>query len=128
MTARQYRGPLPHPELLEGYERAVPGSAETILNQFVAEGRHRHGIENRIVDSNIKHEGRSQFLGAGLSALGIIASVVMALYDQPVVAAITFVVNFGSLVTIYFVGSRVTEPEPPTPPSTPAPPAESQDQ
>jgi hypothetical protein len=59
-TARQaitgiqytYSGPLPHPEVLEHYDRIVPGGAERIFTQFESQAKHRQSIESRVIRSN----------------------------------------------------------------------------
>lgn len=47
LVSETWLGPLPAPADLEAFERAVPGSAETILQSFKAEGTHRRAREDR---------------------------------------------------------------------------------
>lgn len=47
LVSETWLGPLPAPADLEAFERAVPGSAETILQSFKAEGSHRRAREDR---------------------------------------------------------------------------------
>ena len=53
-----YAGPLPHPRLLEGYERVYPGAAKLIIDSFIEEGQQRRGIESQAIKAAIKHEER----------------------------------------------------------------------
>lgn len=71
-----YSGPLPPPDILEGYDRAVPGSAERILARLEGQTTHRQAMEKR-----------GQTIAAALGGGAIIASVICALAGQPLVAA-----------------------------------------
>ena len=39
--SEEFKGPLPHPEILRRYNEIVPGSAQSIIDSFVTEGDHR---------------------------------------------------------------------------------------
>lgn len=41
----QYQGPLPSPDLLEGYDKVARGSAERILRMAEEQQIHRHNLE-----------------------------------------------------------------------------------
>jgi uncharacterized membrane protein len=58
-AAVQFQGPLPHPQLLEGYEKIVPGSAERILKMAEEQQTHRHGMERQA----LQVESRNSFAG-----------------------------------------------------------------
>lgn len=47
LVSETWLGPLPAPADLEAFDRAVPGSGETILHSFRAEGTHRREREDR---------------------------------------------------------------------------------
>lgn len=47
-TAVQFRGPLPPPQILEEYDKIVPGSAERILKMAEEQQKHRFKIENKV--------------------------------------------------------------------------------
>lgn len=44
----EFSGPLPHPGILEGYEKILPGSADRILTMAEEEANHRRQIDNSI--------------------------------------------------------------------------------
>src|SRR5437867_4132424 len=76
VQARSFTGPLPHPEILEHYDRISPGTSWQIIQWATDEGRHRRQIEAQVVDCNIAVERagiderrRAQFLAGGLAAL-----------------------------------------------------------
>ena len=51
----RFSGPLPHPRILEEYERIVPGAAERIIAMAEKEQTQRHSLESRtaIVESRL---------------------------------------------------------------------------
>ncbi len=50
---------MPHPAVLEGYERVVPGAARRILDMAEADARHQHMLET----SALQAMGRETLLG-----------------------------------------------------------------
>ena len=56
---QQFSGPLPHPEIMKGYENLLPGCTERIIKMAEEEALHRHSIETEI----IKMESRDSLLG-----------------------------------------------------------------
>jgi len=55
----EHSGPLPHPEILSGYEKVLPGSADRILKMAEKQQDHRISNENKLVDA----ENQSRLLG-----------------------------------------------------------------
>jgi uncharacterized membrane protein len=47
-----YSGPLPHPDILQQYDRIVPNGAERIFAQFESQSAHRRMIEAKVINSN----------------------------------------------------------------------------
>jgi uncharacterized membrane protein len=58
-AAVQFHGPLPLPQLLEGYEKVVPGSAERIIRMAEEQQAHRHSLEQQALRS----ESRNSLFG-----------------------------------------------------------------
>lgn len=50
-----WQGPLPPPEILQGYEAAFPGAAERILRMAEDQGAHRRDMEKQAL--GIQKEG-----------------------------------------------------------------------
>ncbi|NRO06358.1 DUF2335 domain-containing protein [Lactobacillus helveticus] len=40
-----YRGPIPHPDILEGYQKLYPNAAKEIIDNGVDESKHRRKLE-----------------------------------------------------------------------------------
>ncbi len=77
----EHSGPLPHPEILSGYEKVLPGSADRILKMAEKQQDHRTSIENKLV--NAENQSRLLGLGAGfLISLGVIPRRLRRLYQE----------------------------------------------
>ena len=46
-----YSGPLPHPDILRGFEEIVPGSANRLFTQFEEQSAHRRTMESQVIGS-----------------------------------------------------------------------------
>jgi hypothetical protein len=107
-----FRGPLPPPEHLRGYNEVVPGSAEKILNMAVSEQGHRHKMQNL--------EMLYPYLGWAAGFVGFLACVGGAIYlamnnEEHVALALLGVPVLG--VIGWFIKARVgaAQPAPPSP-------------
>ena len=50
-----FSGPVPHPEIIERYEKIYPGAAKQIFEEYDRQVLHRHSIERSVVRTdNIK--------------------------------------------------------------------------
>jgi uncharacterized membrane protein len=104
-------GPLPHPEVLAGYDQICPGAADRVIKQFEAEGEHRRSMERTGMEAS-KDAMRRQYAEARwgqvcatlitLSFLGCGAYV--ALEGQPWAGSILGSLGLGSIVTRMIVG------------------------
>jgi len=50
----EFSGPLPPPNILEGYERSCPGAASSIVQMFEAQSAHRRLMEQRALEGQIE--------------------------------------------------------------------------
>ena len=68
-----YQGDLPHPDILEGYNRLYPDAAKRIIENGIAESEHRRKMEDKYLSGNIAAHKFGQVLGF-IVALAIITS------------------------------------------------------
>lgn len=102
-----FSGPMPPPEVLEGYERLVKGAAERILVMAESDAKHQQEIEFaalRAAEAEIK---RGQLFGfvIGLTALG--ASMLALAMGSPAVAGVIGGTTVVGLVSVFIVGRVV---------------------
>ena len=60
-VSTSFSGPLPPPHMLAEYERIQQGTADRIITMAEKQAAHRQMLENRVVKSNIRHEGIGMF-------------------------------------------------------------------
>jgi uncharacterized membrane protein len=101
-----YSGPLPHPEILERYERIVPGSAERIFAQFELQSAHRHKIESQVISSNTFCQ-KLGTVSALLICLLTIGGGLFLVHEGQSVAGITALLGtLGSFVGVFIFGRQ----------------------
>jgi uncharacterized membrane protein len=106
-----FSGPLPSPDMMEHYDRIVPGFSAALLAEYQAQGSHRRGLEAAVIGGDLKAQSRGQFLGALMFVSVIVGAVVCAIAGQPVAAVAIAgldIVGFGGL---YVFGRRRQERE-----------------
>lgn len=98
---QHFSGPLPHPEILEGYERVVPGAAKRIIDWVEDESSFRRRESSQQRDS----DNRKDYLGMAMSFLltgGIVGSGVFLLHEGKsiggIAALVASLVPFGASI------------------------------
>lgn len=106
LTTTQFSGPLPHPVILEGYERVLPGMADRVLSMAEEQAKHRRDIESQVIRANTKAE----LVGIVVTFLITIACIGGSIYliatDKQVVGFLTMVSTLLALVYNFYSGNR----------------------
>lgn len=103
-TSVQWQGPLPPPEVLDKFNSVIPDGAARIMTMAEKEQAHRISIESQGVAANVNEARRGQLMGAVLSALCIIGTILsvylqadwrvsMALIGVPLLSTVRAVIN-----------------------------------
>lgn len=103
---QEMSGPLPHPMILEGYEKTLNGAANRVIIMAEDNARNRHEINHKIVDADIKRSNKGQVLGFILSILFIGAAIVCSYFNQPFPASILGIGGFSSIISIFVLGRK----------------------
>ena len=103
-----FRGPLPPPEMLKGYESILPGASERILSMAEKQQEHRMHIEKTSVDRQTKQSGNGQIWGGVLAVLFGIITFILGYTGHDVLAGTIGTTTIISLV-IVFVLHKVPE-------------------
>ena len=48
-----YQGPIPHPDILKGFDLLVPGTAKDLIELAKMESSHRRDLESKALEANI---------------------------------------------------------------------------
>lgn len=70
-----YQGDLPHPDILEGYNRLYPDAAKKIIDNGISESVHRRKMEERYLSGNITAHKLGQFFGFLVATMVIIGGI-----------------------------------------------------
>ena len=101
----EYSGPLPHPEILGGYEKVLAGSADRILKMAEKQLDHRISIENKMANG----ENQSRLLGliAGflIATFGLSGSVYLGYNGKTWASGIMSAGTLVGLVAVFVKGS-----------------------
>ncbi|MDE6535890.1 MAG: DUF2335 domain-containing protein [Muribaculaceae bacterium] len=77
-----FKGPIPHPELLQKYENIQPGFAERMVSMAEQQLDHRIKCEDKIVDGSIAESKRGQTFGLIVSLFFLGAAVLLGMYNH----------------------------------------------
>jgi uncharacterized membrane protein len=105
------RGPLPPPELLIEYERALPGLGKTIVGWAEQEAKHRRKQDENefsLVDYTVRKQlslqERGMTYGLIVALAGFVATVLLAYHGAAVAAALVGSLDIVALVSVFVVG------------------------
>ncbi len=121
-TFETYSGPAPHPDLLERYDRIVPGAAREFLDAVREERLHRHRgdeverqIRLKLAEAEISGSRLGMIFGFVIGMTGLIVACICALTDHEMTAAIVAGVDLLALVAVFVTGrvydARRAEPQ-----------------
>lgn len=102
IEAMGFSGPIPPPDLLAGYEKILPGSAERILKMAENQALHRQAMEKRIVFSDTLLAHRGLWFAFAIVVLALVMGGVLIFNGKPIG-------GFSSIITalVMIVGSFV---------------------
>jgi uncharacterized membrane protein len=119
IRAASFRGPLPPPDVLEGYDRVLPGLAREIADQWKAETKHRHTTIDglRQTDKEAMHafykgERRGQYFALVIFA-GIIGVAVTSSALKTEAVSVAAIVSAGASA-VWSMRRRSETSTPPT--------------
>lgn len=130
-TVETYSGPAPHPDLLERFDRIVPGAAREFLDGVREERMHRHRgdeiewqIRLKRADAEIAGSRLGMIFGFVIGMTGLVIACICALTDHETTAAIVAGVDLLALVAVFVTGrvydARRSEPQLPADGEAPA--------
>jgi uncharacterized membrane protein len=114
---RSFSGPLPPPEILQGYEAACPGAAERILRMAEDQGEHRRRLEDRTLEAGIEGMRRSfyearigQLCAFLISAFFLGCGTYAVIQGKEIAGGIFGTFGLSSIVASFILGrSRASE-------------------
>ncbi len=74
-----FSGPVPHPEIIERYEKIYPGAAKQIFEEYDRQVLHRHKLEASVVKTDNIKSILGVVFGFTLAMSALIGGIVVAL-------------------------------------------------
>lgn len=106
ITAQQFSGPLPPPEILRRYNETVPGCAERIIAMAERQGAHRQGLESKVINSNIINERMGMLLGFALCVAALSAGTYLILQGKDATGIAAIIIALASPAAVFIYGKR----------------------
>ncbi|WP_446786960.1 DUF2335 domain-containing protein [Macellibacteroides fermentans] len=110
-SSSSFRGPLPPPEILNGYESVLPGASERILKMAEKQQEHRIDVERMIVDRQTKQSGFGQIWGGCLAVLFGVIACILGYTGHDWLAGIIATSTIIGLATIFVLNRKAKESE-----------------
>lgn len=101
-----FRGPIPPPQIMKGYEEVLPGSADRIMKMAEYEQNHRHYLEKKGLGFAVFSDALGKILAFILGASGLLGSIFLLYKDKSLTGLAVLITSLGSLIGIYLYGKK----------------------
>jgi uncharacterized membrane protein len=102
-----FSGPLPPPNILEQYNKIVPGAAERIIAQAECQTEHRIKLESKIIDSEISRSSHGLIAGTIVALACIIGGCLLVYADHDWAGATIATASVVGLVGVFIYGTSI---------------------
>lgn len=104
--AQSFSGPLPHPDVLAGFENVQPGAADRIIKMAENEAAHRHSIERSGQRSFIMSERIGMFCALLICFLALGGGFYCILKGHPIAGTVTTSTPIAVIAAIFIQGKK----------------------
>jgi uncharacterized membrane protein len=112
-----HQGPIPHPDILAGYQSIDPEFAHKIVEMAEKEQQHRHNQDRKTLEANIKLARKDsttdrvqiilgQILGFVVAIAALGGGVMMVTSGHPITGGIFGVSGIAGVVSVFVVDRR----------------------
>lgn len=101
---REYRGPLPPPEMLAGYDKVVNGSAERIIKMVEEQSEHRKAMQKRVIYYGTFDSRIGMFLGFFLALVIILGGFLLMYQGKNIYGLSAIIIAIASLISVFIYG------------------------
>jgi uncharacterized membrane protein len=106
-----FSGPIPPPELLEKYNDIIPEGANRIMLMAEKQQDHRMGLENRVIDGNLKQSSLGLYLGFALSLVITVVGGYLVYLGKNVGGYAALFLPLSALISIFVYTKKTQKKE-----------------
>ena len=106
IAASAWAGPLPEPEVLQGYESVIPGAANRILKMAERQSDHRMQMDKMVISDGSRRSYLGLVAGFFLSAMVIAGGIYLIATGHDWAGASLVGLNLAGLAGVFVYGSR----------------------
>ncbi len=111
VVAEYYKGPLPPPAMLHGYENVLPGCADRIVALMEQQSAHRRELEKTTIGADIRSRYIGQISALFLCLLVIVGGFAAVLTGQSVAGIAAILIAAGGVAATFLGTSRRQQQE-----------------
>lgn len=104
-------GPLPPPQILERYDRVVPGGAERIVGWVEKQSAHRQAMEQEKLRGDLQNEKRGQYFALIVTLATIAASTLLILQGKDTSGLVLVITELAALAGVFVYGREAQRRE-----------------
>lgn len=101
-----FAGPIPPPQVLQGYENILPGSADRILTMAEGQQKHRFSLEDKAISGQVENAKRGQIFAFIVFIICALIGLAFAFFDMKAFAGIFLSISMVIVVAL-FIGGRM---------------------
>ena len=107
----RFTGPIPPPDIMEQYEKTLPGSADRIIKMAENQGEHRQLLEKQGLSFSNCAVRRGQIFGLVIGIVAIVTGGYTALSGAPIPGGFIGTAGVVGLVSVFVIGSNRKPPQ-----------------
>ena len=107
----RFIGPIPPPDVMEQYEKTLPGSADRILKMAENQSKHRQSLEKQRLFFSNREVHLGQIFGFLIGAIAIVTGGYTALSGAPIPGGFIGTAGVVGLVSVFVIGSNRKPPQ-----------------
>ena len=111
IAASAWAGPLPQPEVLQGYESVIPGAANRILEMAERQSDHRMQMDKMVISGGSRRSYLGLVAGFALSAMVIVGGIYLIATDHDWAGASLVGLNLAGLAGVFVYGTKTNRDE-----------------
>jgi uncharacterized membrane protein len=104
LMAQSWKGPLPPPEVLKGYNEAIPDGAESILKLAENQSQHRMKMEATVIPEDQRQSARGQVFAFIITIAFLVAATFLIFYGHDTAGTVLGGIDLVALVSVFIYG------------------------